>query len=139
MQSRPGGSFQSDQPPLSLVNIRIVPLNISSLLKPAPQIAGTDLTYIRISNRGIFELACSDFQLRFIKISAAPEHQPDAMLELAVAHDWITFQKPDRMTVPDFVFGFGQMPANFKGQPVTECCLFRIKRLVVFSNFRIHG
>src|SRR5215471_9352017 len=85
--------------------VLVVPLNISRLGKPTPQILCVDLIGRSVSRLRGFERAflLEDFLRKGL---TAPEEQTDAAFQLAVPHDRIAFEKPCRMTMPYLVFRF---------------------------------
>ena len=83
----------------------VVPLDVAGLLEPASQVFAFDLFDQSEPSVGGFEFAFG-LQAGFVERLTTLEKKPHAVFEFAVADDGIYMEKPNRMSVPDFAFGF---------------------------------
>lgn len=96
--------FQSFQLTFSTDNIFVVPLNDFGFLQPSPQRGFVDFRYVGVKDRSILKLFANYIQTRFVEISAAPKHQSDPELLLAIANNRIAIQEPDWVRMPYLAF-----------------------------------
>src|SRR5690606_31671503 len=107
--------------------------------EPALEYLFINLSGLSVEMRGIFKFAGTCFQFFFLKIGTAPEHQPDTVLQLAVAHDRIPFQKPHRMGVPNLTFSFWKMPVDLFTQKVADFSMCFVLEGVRGLEGGVHG
>src|SRR5215211_3504585 len=112
--------FEPLKPAFSFHYVLIVPLDILRLSKPLFRLLGIDLGNVLEEHRGVFELFSEDRQPFFFKVCPAPKHQPDSLLLSAVTDDRISVEEPDRMCVPDLVFGFRECSVYRPSQQITD-------------------
>lgn len=74
----------------------------------------------------------------FVEGLAAPEEKADAILQLAVANDWVAVEEPDGMSMPDFVFGFGEAFVDLLREQIADGLVGGIEGGVVFGGVGVH-
>src|SRR5262249_39911318 len=122
--------LQSLQLPLALHDVLVVPLDLDRLFEPPLEIFGGDLTVSGVPGFSGLETPFGR-KTRLVERLAAPEHQSDAVLELAVADNRISVQEPHRVTVPDFALCVRQVSIDGPGEGVANALVAgRLGRVV---------
>ena len=106
-----------------------------------PQESGVFVDFVHriIKNRGIFEFFSYNIQITFFKISTTPKHKSYSFFLFAVANNWVAFQKPNRMSVPDFIFGFCQFFLNIICKAGANFFVFRFLIIIVSNDFFVQN
>src|SRR5690606_37971397 len=77
-------------------------------------------------------------EVGLIEALTAPEHQADAVLQLAVADDGIAFDEPNGMPVPHFVLVARQRLLDLRSEQLADLTLVVCLRFVVRHRVFVH-
>src|SRR5690606_9185968 len=112
--------FEPFQTSFSFHDVFIVPLYLPRYFQPTHKVIDIDLPYLGIENGGILEFFPFCGQFIFSEACPAPKYQAQAFFLFAVAHNRVSVQKPNGVSMPDFVLRFRQFAINGGGKNITD-------------------